>query len=142
MIDAGSVQALVRGADGLVWRELTRRGNNVLNAARRNAPVDQGGLRGSLHMEHATIDGQPAVRIGSNLQYALYVHEGTGIYGPKGTPIRPNGHPFLRWPFKNNSGSGRRRYKAGATAAFVYAREVKGVRPRPFLRDALEAASQ
>ncbi len=119
--------------------DLRLRANRVLNAARRNAPVDEGRLRSSLAVTYSKGPaGQPIARIGSNLDYALYVHEGTGVYGPKGTPIRAKAGQFMRWPVKNNSGQGRRRYAGGSTAA--YAREVRGVPPRPFLRDALDAA--
>jgi hypothetical protein len=79
-------------------------------------------------------------RVGTNVKYALYVHEGTGIYAGKG-PIRPKSARMLAWPVKNNSGGGGvRRYKAGATAQYAFAKQVKGVRGRPFLRNALEAA--
>lgn len=80
------------------------------------------------------------VRIGSNLPYAIWVHEGTGIYAGKGY-ITPKRSTLLRWPNKNNSGSGSRRYSGGATGKYVFAKRVKGVRGRPFLRDALPAAA-
>lgn len=122
-------------------QDLRVRANRVLNAARRNAPVDEGRLRASIAVEFTTgPDGEPVARIGSNLPYALFVHEGTGIYGPKGQMIRPLNGRFMRWPIKNNSGSGNRRYSGGATAGYAYARETRGSPARPFLRDALDAA--
>jgi hypothetical protein len=121
--------------------DLRERANRVLNAARRNAPVDEGRLRASIAVTFTKGPaGEPVARIGSNLPYALFVHEGTGIYGPNARPIRPVNGRFMRWPIKNNSGSGNRRYSGGATAGYAYAREVRGVPPRPFLRDALDAA--
>lgn len=117
--------------------DLARRANNVLNAARRNAPVDKGTLRGSLTVtfSHGT-SGEPIARIGSNLPYAIFVHEGTGIYGPRHTPIRPIHGKFLRWPIT----SGGHRYSGGKTAGYAFARQVRGVRGRPFLLLALDAA--
>jgi hypothetical protein len=123
-----------------VWMDLHQRGNRVLNRARQLVPVDTGTLRASLTMEHITVGGAPAVRIGSSLPYAIYRHEGTGIYGPKGAPIRPKSGKYLRWPATNNSGAGRRRYSGGATAAYVFARQVKGTPGVAFLLDALPAA--
>lgn len=121
--------------------ELKVRANRVLNAARRGAPVDQGQLRASLHIEYTFgPNGEPIARIGSNLKYAIFVHEGTGIYGPTGQPIRPKHGRFLVWPVKNNSGIGRRRYKGGRTVQYAFARQVRGVRGRPFLVNALDAA--
>jgi len=112
----------------------------VLNRARVLCPVDQGQLRASLTMEVISRDGDPVVRVGTNVKHAIWVHEGTGIYGPRKTPITPKRARLLRWPVKNQSGSGRRRFRGGATQQYAYAKSVKGVRPRPFLRDALPAA--
>jgi len=125
---------------GPIGSDLRRRGQRVLNAARRNCPVDEGRLRASLTMVIERVPGGLVARIGSNLKYARYVHDGTGIYGPRARPITPRNGRWLRWPVKNNSGVGRRRYAGGATAAFMYARSVRGMRGRPFLRDALPAA--
>ena len=116
------------------------RANRVLNAARRNTPVDTGRLRAALAIEYVDAPNAIIARIGSNLAYAKARHEGTGIYGPRGMPIRPKAGQFLRWPAINNSGSGNRRYRNGRTASWVFAREVKGTPGVPYLRDALAAA--
>lgn len=138
--DAGEIARLMGGPDGLVWRDVYRRGNRVLNAARRLCPVDEGRLRSSLAVEMRSVRGAPAARIGSNLPYAIFVHEGTGIYAGRG-PIKPVRAKVLRWAGKNNSGGGRRRYRGGATAGYVFARQSKGSPGRPFLRNALPAAT-
>lgn len=124
-----------------MYDDLRKRGNRVLNRARQLAPVDQGTLRASLHMETIQFVGGDslAVRIGSNLAYAVYVHEGTGVYG-KGSPITPKSGRFLVWPMKNNSGRGNRRYKAGKTQTHVFAKSVRGMPGRPFLLNAIPAA--
>lgn len=122
-------------------RELRVLGNRVLNSARRRAPVDQGTLRASIALEVTEVGGNLVVaRIGSNLDYAIYVHEGTGIYGPRGVPIRPRSGRFMVWPVRNNQyrvTGGNRRYKAGKTQTHAFARQVRGVRARPFLVEAL-----
>lgn len=138
-LDRQALEHMLRGPNGAVMQDLWIRGNRVLNRARQLVPVDEGTLRASLAVEPVTIGGAPAVRIGSPLEYAIYVHEGTGIYG-KGAPITPKSGQFLRWPVKNQSGQGRRRYKGGKTQKYAFARSVKGVPGRPFLRDALQAA--
>lgn len=122
-----------------VWTDIQRRGNRVLNAARVNAPVDEGRLRGSLKMEMRVERGEPVARVGTNVEYAIYVHEGTGVYAGRG-PIKPVRAKVLRWPIKNNSGRTRRRYRGGKTSAYAFAKQVKGVKGRPFLRNALRAA--
>lgn len=130
--------------NGPVWRDLQRRGRNVQQLARRKAPADTGTLKRSIITEMSTVGGVPVAQVGTNLEYALFVHEGTGIYGPRGQVIRPRTAKVLRWPRVNNnyrSTGGPRRYKGGRTAAYSYARFVRGVRPRPFLREALEEAA-
>lgn len=136
-VDSAAVRALVREA---AEKDLRRRGQRVLNAAKTGCPVDEGRLKNSLALELVSgPGGVPVARIGTNLPYAIFVHEGTGVYAGNG-PITPKRASVLRWPVKNNSGSGRRRYKAGKTAGFAFAKSVKGVPARPFLRNALDAA--
>ena len=122
-------------------RDLRVRANRVLNVARAKCPVDEGRLRASIHVEFGTgKGGSPVARIGSNLPYAIFVHEGTGIYGPKGAMIRARKGRFMVWPRVNNSGVGRRQFKGGATEKFVFAKQTRGSPGRPFLTDALRAA--
>lgn len=119
--------------------DLRRRGNRVLNAARRNVDVDTGRLRASLHMEIIQTPKGPVARIGSNLGYAMVRERGSGIYAGKG-PIRPRNASVLRWPATNNSGQGNRRYSGGKTSGYIFAREVKGQKGSRFLERSLEAA--
>lgn len=126
----------IQGAE----KDLRERANRVLNAARRLAPVDEGRLRASIAVTFGTDKGVPVARIGSNLPYALFVHEGTGLYGPKKAMIHPKSKQFMVWPVKNNSGVGNRRYTGGKTSSYAFAKATRGVPARPFLRDALPAA--
>lgn len=137
--NAKAIQDQLTGPNGAVTRDLMRRGQRVVNAARRLAPVDEGRLRASIAMEVRGSGPSMVVRVGSNLKYAIWVHEGTGIYAGRGY-IFPKGK-YLRWPAKNNSGAGNRRYSGGKTSGYVFAKKVKGVKPRPFLKDALSEAS-
>ncbi|NGO72274.1 HK97 gp10 family phage protein [Streptomyces boncukensis] len=96
----------------------------VANAARRRAPVDRGQLRASIRSETRQHGSQVVGEVWSSLEYAAYVHQGTGIYGPAGRPIRPRRARVLSW--EPSGGGGR-----------VYAREVRGQRPQPWLLEAL-----
>lgn len=138
-LDSAGLQALLSSPQGPVARDIQRRTNRVRNAAIRRVPVDEGRLKNSITMEMGMSGGTVVGRVGTNVEYAIYVHEGTGIYVGRDY-ITPKRGKYLRWPYKNNSGRGRRRYRAGATEQYVYAKRVKGVPPRPFLRDALAAA--
>jgi hypothetical protein len=135
-MSAGAVeQAKQAGVD-----DLLRRANRVKNRAQTLAPVDTGVLRASINVSAPIkVGGDVEVRVGSGVKYALFVHEGTGLWG-SGNLIRPRHGSVLRWPATNNSGSGRRRYKGGKTAAYVFSRYSKGSPPNHFLTDALPAA--
>lgn len=127
------VKAILNSPQGGLYKDIFRRATNVQNRAKKNlerAPrrVDTGRLRSDIHVVMVTINGVPAARIGFNVFYGLYVHDGTGIYGPKGTPIFPKQAKMLRW-----------RTKGGK---YVYATSVKGMKPNPFLKDALPAARE
>lgn len=125
---------LLTSPGGGVVKDLHRRCLNVQNQAKRNlerAPrrVDTGTLRSDIHIQLLTGSGNPPTpigRVGFNVFYGIYVHDGTGIEGPRGTYIRPRQARFLRW--KNKRGR------------YVYARKVAGMAPNPFLKDALSAA--
>ncbi|WP_301126737.1 HK97-gp10 family putative phage morphogenesis protein [Streptomyces cacaoi] len=99
----------------------------VANAARRRAPVDRGQLRASIRSETWQRGSQVVGEVWSSLEYAAYVHQGTGIYGPTGRPIRPRRALVLSW---DQPGVGR-----------LFAREVRGQRPQPFLAEALAEVS-
>lgn len=138
--NSAELKALMASQNGPVWRDLNRRADRVLNKARRLCPVDQGQLKKSLTKEMALVNGVPVARVGTNVKYAIYVHEGTGLWG-RGQYIKPVRKSVLRWPMKNQSGRGNRRYRSGKTAGYVFSMRSKGVRGRPFLRDALDAAN-
>lgn len=94
-------------------------------AAKEQAPIDDGLLRGSITSK-VTKDGAELVGIvGTNLDYAPYQEYGTGIYGPKGAPITPKRGRFLR--FKTKAGQ------------VVFARSVRGTRPRKYMAKGLLA---
>lgn len=140
VLEGQALNQLLESPSGGVARDLLRRANAVENQAKRLCPVDEGRLRASIRREIGTDDGELVVRVGTNVEYAMFVHEGTGLYGPRGTYIVPVRRKVLRWARKNNSGSGRRRYRGGSTQGYVYSKRSRGVRGRPFLRDALPAA--
>lgn len=120
-------------------KDLYRRGLKVQTRARillsgggagHPKRVDTGHLRSSIQVQIRQYGaGKVAIRIGTNVKYARWVHDGTGIYGPRNRLIRPKKAKVLRF-------SGRRYGKTG----YIYARHVKGMRGNAFLEDALIAA--
>lgn len=96
--------------------------------AKRLVPVRTGNLRrtirvGSVTAKRANVVAGGTARVG----YAYYVEAGTGIYGPKGQPIKPKRARMLSWKTK----SGR-----------VFAKSVRGRKATPYLVPGVQAALQ
>lgn len=138
-----AIRQLTTSPNGAVAKDLLRRGLLVETAAKRNlggnanAPkrVDTGRLRSSISTRLTIERGTPVVSVGTNVRYAWFVHEGTGIYGPRHRIITPVRRRVMRFRPKVQR-PGRRPGRGG----YVYTRRVIGMRPNHFLRDALQAA--
>lgn len=133
-LNLDALDRLLKSSEGGVAKDLLRRGLLVETQAKRNLGgqdgpkrVDTGRLRASINTQMIRRNGQPVVVVGTNVFYARFVHDGTGIYGPRHRMIRPVRAKRLR--FKPH-GSGR----------YVYARAVRGMAPNHFLANALRAA--
>ncbi len=88
------------------------------------APVDTGRLRSSIQLRPARRTGnQIEGSVGTSVRYSVFQELGTGIYGPLGRPIRPKTGKVLRFVSRGK---------------VVYAREVRGSRPRYYFRGAVE----
>lgn len=97
IVNEGGIHALMRSRNGAVARDLYRRGLRVQAKARQDCPVGTpestgkkgyvgGTLRQSIALELG-VDAQGVfVRIGSNVYYAEWVHDGTS---------KMAGRPFL-----------------------------------------------
>lgn len=139
-LNQGALDKMLKGNNGAVAIDLRRRGAHIRDKARRLCPADTGKLRASITAQLGSVGGRPAVRIGSNLEYAPYVHDGTGVYAGKGY-ITPKNATLLRWPNINKTGKPYRRYQAGKTAKYVFAKRVKGIPGTPYLANALSAGA-
>lgn len=75
-------------------------------------------------------------RVGTNYPPVRYQSGGTGLYGPHHEVIRPKQAQALRWPNTGGGGftlAGRQRSgAAGAGASWVFAKYVRGVRPKHY----------
>lgn len=82
-------------------------------------------------------DGTSVVGVvGTNYPPVLYQAAGTGLWGPSHAVIRPKQAQALRFPQPGNGGftlAGRQRSgQAGAGASWVFAKYVRGVRPKRY----------
>lgn len=86
--------------------------------AKRDCPVDDGILRESITHSVQQEEGQYVGYIGTNIDYAPYVHQGTGIYAIEG-----NGRKEVPWVYKGKDGKFH---------------STKGIKPKPFIYNAME----
>lgn len=116
---------------------LTRAAILVQSRARERAPVDTGRLRADIAFE---VDGgTPPIwaRVGNNVFYAPYVEYGTG------TQTDGPGGGGRHWPPAGALSGWAGRHGFGPGGGFIVARAIGrrgGLRPRRYLRDALDAA--
>lgn len=101
------------------YEGMTKATLKVEDTAKTDAPYDDGILRQSITntvnwQNETTIKGS----VGSNLEYAPYVHQGTGIYAVAG-----NGRKEVPWHYKDKHGNWH---------------TTKGIKPKPFIFDAIE----
>lgn len=137
------VDELLRGASGPVVQHVEQIVQAVRAEAVRNVKRDTGALAAS-HDATVNVYGRVVVgRVGTPLHYARYLHEGTGIYGPKAAPIYPVQAKVLRFKPGRMIGplpAGRAGTSPENRGEWVFARSVKGVPPHPWLVEAFERA--
>lgn len=106
--------------------------------AKARVPRKTGHLAASIQPGRVTND-YAIVQAHSN--YARYVEEGTGIYGPRKQKIVPKKANVLAWRTGATRLSGRSRTKGGTElAGWAFARSVKGRKATPYLIPGAKAA--
>lgn len=108
-------QRAIKRAQELVAQE-------VWGGIGREAPTDHGKLAGDWTVEAVN---DTDWRIYTNTEYAPWVHDGTGIYGPRGTPIVPRSSPCLVFEWQGQ---------------VWRLRSVKGQKPNPYADRAIVLA--
>lgn len=124
-VDDAAIYMYCNADDMPVQRDLRKRADRVLIAAKARAPVKSGRLKESLHLKHEPgAGGNMQWRIGSSVNYALMVHEGT----------RPHLiHPSLRRTL---------RFREGGRTIYATVVHHPGTRPHRFLTEALWTAGR
>jgi hypothetical protein len=125
-IDSGQVQQILTGRDGPVFQAVQRAGRQTATYAvleLTGAGIgNTGKLNQSIESRTEVRGDQVVSRVGSELPYARFVHEGTS------SPIVPTTRRVLRF--------------RGSGGAFVFAPQVRGTKETgnyvPFLTNALE----
>lgn len=141
-LDFAQLQFIFTHPQGAVAKDLMKRGARVESRAKRNLSgiggsgpkrVDTGHLRSSIKHQLVIRPEGLSVRIGTNVYYARFIHDGTGIYGPKKRVIKPRRAKALVWRSQKYG------QKSGNFRGFVVVKSVKGIKPNPFLAAALPA---
>lgn len=133
-INRAEVYALLEDRAGRI-------GNRVAGVARRRAPKTTGRMAASIITVASTAPGFAYADVGSPLKYAIWAHEGTGIYAGRG-PIRPTHSRVLRFRPGRSVGPIRpqgRFHRGASRTGVVYAASVRGQVGSPFLTSALVA---
>lgn len=118
-------------------------GSKVQNVARRRAKYDTGRLIRSIHVIVNSAPGFVFADIGTNLDYGLWTHEGTGIYNT-GRYIRPTRARFMKFKPSGRQigpvrGSGKFNRGPRKPQSYAYASKVKGQPGNRWLVSALIA---
>ena len=87
--------------------------------AKEKCPVQYGILRQSIQSSVETDGDIIEGFVGTNIDYAPYVHQGTGIYA-----INGNGRKEVPWRYKDAKGEWH---------------STEGIKPTPFLQDAVDS---
>lgn len=120
LVNINSVLAKVENVENIdIRKPLLKVGNDIEAAAKENCngrfEHPTGDLKRSIRAE---LVGNNSVEIGSNLEYAVYVEHGTGIYAFDGQGRAPTPEHPIPWTYRGSDG-------------LFYT--TSGVRPRPFL---------
>lgn len=125
---------------GPVYQYVEAKAEAVAATARRLAQSASGTLRSSIAQTMYISGMNVFAQVGSRLPYAIFIHEGTGIYGPRHAMIYPLRGRYLVFTPSGSSGAWGQA-SAGQNAApaggKVFARAVRGVPSNPFLYNAL-----
>jgi hypothetical protein len=81
--DFSALSGIYKESKDAIEEALNLTTQSVQGEIAKEAPVDHGRLAGSFEMSGGGMNWH----VFTNVEYALYVHEGTGIYGPNGSPF-------------------------------------------------------
>lgn len=105
-VNEDNTDKVIAQMETAIERALEAIGIEAESDAAAICPVDTGRLRNSI--THAIDDGEKVAIVGTNVEYALYVHEGTS---------RHKGQPFLTDAVTRNAGKYRKLAEAALKGA-------------------------
>jgi hypothetical protein len=124
-LDRAAMDRLLRRPGGPVHNHIAELTRRTETRAKLNIRVRSGATRASITSSVRTRGTLVVGRVWTPSKVGYWLHEGTGIYGPRGRPIRPVRAQFLR-------------FEVGGRV--VYACRVRGMPGDRWLVRALEAS--
>lgn len=122
-----AIRELLVGNSGPVAKDLALKAQRIANAAKRRCPADTGRLRQSIRWQVRSEGKTITALIGTDVAYAIFVHEGTKPHWPPLKAMQP-------WAKRHG-------FPEGNAGAYLVAGKIaaQGTKARPFLKEALEA---
>lgn len=113
------LQELDENKTNAIKTTLNKAGTLIWAQSRRNSPVDTGRLQNSIAKDFNRFNLE--MRVGTNVKYAIFVHEGTKPHWPPIDALRP-------WA------------RSHGISPFVVARAIarKGTKAQPFIKRAVD----
>ncbi len=102
--------------------------SNLQGNLKMESPVDHGRLQGSWDIFN---DGPLEKTVASSANYAEYVNDGTGLYGPHKTLIKPTNKKVLKFTPSKGKFKGMP----------IYTPYSRGIKPRKFVEKSMERTS-
>jgi HK97 gp10 family phage protein len=97
----------------------------VEGKAKANVPKITSNLARTINSAVVPLGAEVKGIVSASANYARFVEEGTGLFGPKKELIRPKTKKFMKWNGSNGP---------------VFARTTKGQHPKHFMRDAFNSS--
>jgi len=135
VMDEKGLYDLLESPTGPVGKDLLRRTLNVEARAVELCPVDEGALRADIHHVIERDDEGLVGKVGVNKRYGVHVERGTGLFEETIPGVPASKSKGQRITAKDG---GMLRFEVDGKV--IYRRSIKGMRPQPFLRPALDAA--
>lgn len=126
-IRQSEMATFLHSPDGPIHRAVASRVRKTDAIAAATCPVDEGRMRNARNSGVRDEGNRLVGFVEFTADYAIYVIKGTGIYGPKGRPIRPRTARVLAFRLPDGTR--------------VFAKQVRGSPPNPFLVNALRVGA-
>jgi hypothetical protein len=140
---SGQLKAAIRDAQRKLLMDL---GKYVHSKATIYPPPSGGNykrtltLGGSITVDAPVMQASGSyIEVGTNLKYARYVEEGTGLYGPKGARIYAKPGKVMAWPAIGAKGG--KKGKKGKGGGMIFARSTKGMPGWHYMKKAFQHPS-